>query len=303
VIAVGISHQKITIAADSRATRFTTQLLPDGTRQAPKTEYDDCACKITQLTPTLLFAADGQIASTNPTFPANALFDAHKLARLAAQNYRPKSDLQEGLTGGAIGAIALRWAWDIDFRMHRAFARGWVQMQALEGVFVGLQPNGETAIVVALLKYPPPGAGPGVPRVNFSIRWLDPPPSDFTEIEAFGMNDVARSYYSARSVTPQTKAENKRINAEFMGNPNHLSPRLVERLVDVTIQSYKARTAATNGLLLVHGPIDSAIIERKKSVKWIHWKKCSGISATHGKVGRNRTGATPPRQEKTTHKE
>jgi hypothetical protein len=93
VIAVGVSRQKITIAADSRSAWLTTKSSSDGTaRVIDKITYNDCACKITQLTPALLFAADGQVTSTNPTLPANALFDAHKLARLAAKNYQPNSD-------------------------------------------------------------------------------------------------------------------------------------------------------------------------------------------------------------------
>jgi hypothetical protein len=131
VIAVGVSRQKITIAADSRSAWLTTKSSPDGTaRVIDKITYNDCACKITQLTPTLLFAADGQVTSTNPTLPANALFDAHKLARLAARNYQPNSDpVAEKLGGGVIGAIATRWAWDVNFRMQRAFANGWLQLK------------------------------------------------------------------------------------------------------------------------------------------------------------------------------
>jgi hypothetical protein len=135
VIAVGISHQKITIAADSRSPWVPTKLSPDGTAQVidmDKISYDDCACKITQLTPTLLFAADGQVTSTERKLPANAPYDAHKLARLTAENYQPNSDLiDESLAGGRIEAIARRWAGDIDFRMHRAFANRWAPIQTL----------------------------------------------------------------------------------------------------------------------------------------------------------------------------
>lgn len=54
----------------------------------------------------------------------------HKLARLAAKNYQPNSDpVAEKLGGGVIGAIATRWAWDVNFRMQRAFANGWLQLK------------------------------------------------------------------------------------------------------------------------------------------------------------------------------
>lgn len=277
VIAVGISREKITIAADSRNTLFSTRLRADGTQEVTRT-YDDSACKLTQLTPTLLFAADGQTSSTIKSFPANALYDAHKLARLAAENYRanPASKNSFG-NDGMIAEIAQRWAWDIDFRMHRAFANGWVPIQTLEGIFVGLEPNGETAMIVAKLDYPKPRQGFTVPKASFTIAGLSSSPTDFTWIQAFGMNDVARSYYSARAVTEETKAESKLINIEALKDPKAFNNNVPERLVDLTIQHYQA-LVGPDDLLLVHGPIDSAVIEKNKGVKWIHSKKCSGVN-------------------------
>ena len=136
VIVVGISHDKITAAADSRNVTVSTKGMQDGT-QKTEISHDDAACKLTQLTPTLLFAADGQVSSTNRALPAVALYDAHKLAVLAAQNYHSNPDSDEQRLNGMIQAIATRWAWDVDFRMHRAFAKNWKPIQTVEGIFLG----------------------------------------------------------------------------------------------------------------------------------------------------------------------
>lgn len=36
--------------------------------------------------------------------------------------------------------------------------------------------------------------------------------------------------------------------------------------------------------ILVHGPIDLAVLKRKKTISWIHWKKCSGATPVHSRV-------------------
>ncbi len=265
VIVMGFSHDKIVVAADSRNVQLTTTPLADGTVKT-KIKYDDCACKLTQLTPTILFAADGQVWA-GKTMPATTLYDAHKLARLAAQNYHSSpSSQEEQLAGGMIAAIAIRWAWDVDFRMHHGFANGWTPMQTLEGIFAGLEPNGETAIAVAKLKYPKPRTGLRVPPVTFSVGTMNPPPTDFTWVEAFGMKDVAE----------QLKGKDKRIGGEILKDPKLFSPTVPERLVDLTIQHYTT-AAGPKDPLFVHGPIDVAVLERNKEINWIHWKKCSGV--------------------------
>jgi hypothetical protein len=290
VIAVGVSHEKIVIAADSRNVLVTQTTLADGTVER-RIKYDDCACKLTQLTPTLLFAADGQVSLSSNTLPANALYDAHKLARLAAQNYHSNpNSKEEQFAGGMIEAIAIRWAWDVDFRIHHAFASGLRPIDTLEGIFVGLEPNGEIGIVVAKLKYPRPRTGVRVPPVTFTVGRLNPPPTDFTWVEAFGMKDVAETYYSAPA-TEQTKAENQRISGEMLKDPKFFSPKVAERLVDLTIQHYQA-VAGQEGLLYVHGPIDVAVLERKKRINWIHWKKCSGAPNKHAEGSLNWPGPT-----------
>jgi hypothetical protein len=278
VIAVGVSHDKIVIAADSRTARFTQSPRADGTFELGKPKYDDCACKLIQLTPTLLFAADGQVSFTNNRLPANALFDANKLARLAAKNYRSHPDSEEEqLTGGMIAAIATRWAWDVDFRMHHALANGWKPIQRLEGIFVGLEANGETAMVVAKLEYQWPTNAPGAPPVHFTIGKLSPPPTGFTWVEAFGMKDWAQTYYSSRLAPEHPDAEQKRIMSEISKDPKSFSPSVPQSLVDLTIQHYTS-TTGKDAPLFVHGPIDLAVLRRKKTITWLHAKQCSGAT-------------------------
>jgi hypothetical protein len=91
------------------------------------------------------------------------------------------------------------------------------------------------------------------------------------------MKDVAETYYSTSHSTAQTLAENKRISQEIMNPPESFSPAIPELLVNLTIQHYEA-AAGKNDPLFVHGPIDLAVLNRKRQIKWIHWKKCSGMN-------------------------
>jgi hypothetical protein len=273
VIVVSVSHAKVVVAADSRNTMITEHTLADGTVEK-KLKYDDCACKLIQLSPTILFAADGQTL-TSTVAPASILYDAHKLAKLAARNYHPVKE-QEEMLGGRIAAIATRWAWDVDFRMHHGFENGWKPIQTLEGIFVGLDSNGETSIAVAKLTYPKQWNGLHVPPVTFTVGTLQSTPKDYTWITAYGMKDVAETYFSTRAMTEQTKAENKLISKEMLKAPDLFSPKIPEHLVDLTIQQYKA-SAGPSGALFVHEPIDVAVVQRKKGVQWIRWKKCSEV--------------------------
>ena len=270
VIVMGVSHEKVVLAADSRNVLITSKKLANGTEAAMK--YNDCACKLTQLTPTMLFAADGQVWAGN-IMPSAVLYDAHKLARLAARNYRPDAE-EERIAGGRIAAVATRWAWDVDFRMHHGFTNGWRPIETLEGIFAGLDENGDVAIAVAKLEYPRRRPGLRVPPVGFTVVTMEPP-SRFTWVEAFGMKDVAERYYSLRAVTDRTRPEYERIRAEILKIPALFNPNIPEQLVDFTIRHYEA---VAKGPVFVHGPIDVAFIERNRQVAWIHAKDCSGAT-------------------------
>jgi hypothetical protein len=270
VIVIGISHQKIVIAADSRSVRG--KLRPDGSFEV--TKYDDSVCKVTQLTPTLLFAADGEVSSDSP-ISTEVLYDAHQLARLAAQNYHSHlNSPEEKLSDGIIGAIATRWAWDVDFRMRHGLTNGWRPTQTVEGIFVGLDESGETAMAVAKLEYTHPGTGVTVPPVTFSIGRPSPPPLDYTFLRAFGMKDWAETYYSVRPAGELPDPDNKNILGEIYKDPRLFSAIIPVRLVDLTIQHY-ANTTSDDSPLFVHGPIDEAAVERKKEIRWVHKKECS----------------------------
>lgn len=113
--------------------------------------------------------------------------------------------------------------------------------------------------------------------MTLTVGTLQTAPTDFTWVQAFGMKDVAETYYSARAMTEQTKAENKRISSEILKPPKLFSPTVPEQLVDLTIQHYEA-IAGREGPLYVHGPTDLAVLERKGTISWVHCKKCSGAT-------------------------
>jgi hypothetical protein len=72
-----------------------------------------------------------------------------------------------------------------------------------------------------------------------------------------------------------------------MKDPKQFSRTVPERLVDLTIQHYQA-VAGPDGPLFVHGPIDLAVLERKKKISWIHWKKCSCAKQDLGQSSQSR---------------
>lgn len=266
IIVLGFSKAKVVLAADSRNTLYRGGIFAG---------YDDTACKLIEVTPTLLFAADGHTGIKGPGVPADVEYDAQKLARLAAKSVNtPKGQSR-------IYSIAQRWAWDVDSRVRHGFR---MRLQSgdsgmgtfLEGIFAGLEPNGETNVVIARLQYSPPRSGVTGPPVQLSIRSPQSRPATFTWLEPFGMNDFAEDLISQPQTTNKAKSDHAAIEKERLGNPLLFSPSVPVKLVSLTIQHYKA-LASNAGYLYVHGPIDVAVIERRKTAQWIsRWKGCSG---------------------------
>ena len=270
IVVVSVSKEKVIVAADSRATRV---------RGGRIVGFADSACKLLELNPKLLFAVTG-MAATSTTLPADVYFDAAELAKQAAGNFRYDTRWME--KNRTVVEIAARWGWDVDFRIRRGVTQGWlipIGPMWLEGIFAGLEPNGEITLAVARLRYFKPRAGVVVPPVQLSIESLRPP-RQYTWVEAYGLKNVAETYYSSRRTTDQTGPEHGRIRREQLRNPKRFAPMIPARLAELTIQYYEILSQQTGQPKLVNGPIDVAVLSRKKGVQWLRRKPNCATSET-----------------------
>jgi hypothetical protein len=77
IILIGISHDQVILAADSRSGKYVEQNFKG---------VSDLRCKVIALTPRLLFAASG-LTSTRATIPARIDYDAQEVAQSIARNF------------------------------------------------------------------------------------------------------------------------------------------------------------------------------------------------------------------------
>ena len=265
VIVMGVSREQVILAADSRSGVLQLQ---EGRVSFLRTE--DQRCKLVELGSTLLFAAAGA-TKTNQALPANVYYDSQELAREAVRNYvfDPAWDSQNE----TIRAIAVKWAWDVAFRIRRGLVAGWYRPLGptwVTGVFAGLEPNGEISVAVAKLEYHQARPGMIVPSVSISVL-VPVLPGDFTWVEAFGRDQVAEKYLTRQLVTADTKAEHERIRAEQLRSPREFSERPVERLVELTFEKDPLRYP--DGSKLVGGKIDVARLSKHGRVEWLRRKR------------------------------
>lgn len=272
VIVLSISQQQAILAADSRVGRVT---------QGDFKGIDDTFCKLTQLTPSLLFAAAGQTKTSG--YPANILYDAQQLALQAANNFVFESRWME--PNETIKEIAEKWAWDVAFRIRRGVLKRYYSPPDsgtwLIGVFSGLEPNGELSVAVARLEYHNKRPNMKVPELAISIS-TTVPPKDYTWIDAYGHSRVANKYIMESRKTRETEAEHGRIRASQLQNPSEFSPQVVRRLMELTFKEDTSQYQ--DGSKRIGGSIDIARIKRGGTVEWITHKQA--CSSRVKKVGR-----------------
>jgi len=266
IIVLSISNDKAIVAADSRATLVS-----------PKTGqivgYDDTACKLIEIQPKLLFAVTG-MAGTGRGVPIDIQYDAVDVARHTSRNFRLNSKWMEA--NRTIEQLAQDWGWHVDFRIRRGVEKGWLKPIGpvwLEGIFVGLETNGELTVEIAKLAYGKPREGFIVPPVQLSIE-SPVPPRSFTWLQSFGLNDMTESFYVSRRVTEATKSEYARIHEAQMNKTDLFPSEIPERLVELTIQHHDTllKQGKTQGLF-VNGPIDIAVLSKTKNVEWVEQKQ------------------------------
>jgi hypothetical protein len=268
IVVLSVSKEKVIVAADSRATLV---------RGGQIVGFADTACKLLELNPKLLFAVTG-MAATRTMLPADVQFDAAELAKQAARNFCFDARWME--KDRTVVEIAAKWGWDVDFRIRRGVTQGWLRPIGpmwLEGIFAGLEPNGEITVAVARLTYQKPRPGFVVPSAQLTIERLGPP-RQYTWIEAYGLKKVAETYYSSRLTTDKTKSEWRRIHSEQLRNPKRFGPIIPTHLAELTIRQYEILSQQTGQPKLVNGPVDVAVLSRKKGVRWLRRKPNCGAS-------------------------
>jgi hypothetical protein len=272
VIVLSVSKEQAILAADSRVGIFSLR--------GKFKRTDDRYCKLVELTPSLMFAAAGNVKTSGP---ANILYDSQELARQAARNFVfDPSSMKENET---ITGIAEKWAWDAAFRIRRGVIRRFYSPPDsgtwVIGVFAGTEPNGEISVAIATLGYHKKRVGMKVPEVSISIS-VPVPPKDVTWIEAYGYKAVTDKYVSNRRKTDETQTEHQRIRADQLRNPSEFPPRVVRRLIELTFE--EDTTQYENGSKKVGGRIDIARITRSGPVEWIARKQA--CSSRHPKAAR-----------------
>jgi hypothetical protein len=249
-ILLSLSQKKLMIAADSRAVRQNGNGEIAG--------YDNDACKVVELSASLLFAVDG-MAETGRRLPAKIYFDSRDLARAAATGLQ--RDGAASNDGSTVLHVAERWGWDVDFRIRRGVEQGALRINPtwLEGIFAGTEQNGEISVAIASLQYGKPRVGWIVPPVTLQIAVLTPP-QEHTWIEAHGIKDVAEGYISKHSETEATRAKHVAIFQQMLGKEEDFPPRVLVDLIDVTRDRYPT---------FVNGPVDVAVLRRQGKVEWL----------------------------------
>ncbi len=260
IIVLSISREKVVVAADSRATLVNPQT-------GAIVGYNDTACKLIEVRPQLLFAVTG-MATTGSRVPVDVQYNAMNVAREISQNFRFDTDWIE--PNRMVEAMAEEWGWYVDFRIRRGIEGGWLKPTPvwLEGIFVGIEPNGELSLAIARLQYGKPRAGFIVPPVQLSIE-SPVPPKSFTWIQAFGLSDATEAFYSSARVTDATNSEYRRIGAE-QTKTSLFPPEIPERLVELTIEHHEKllKQGSLPGLF-VNRPVDVAVLSTsKKTVQW-----------------------------------
>jgi hypothetical protein len=250
VILLSLSQKKLMIAADSRAT-WTN-------RNGVVVRSDDDACKVIELNPSMLFAVDG-MAVTDRNLPASIYFDSRDLARAAATGFQ--YDAVRTNDNDMVFNVAARWGWDVDFRIRRGLEQGTLNITPtwLEGIFAGIEQNGEISVAVASLQYGKPLVGLLVPPVTLQIAVLAPP-KQYTWIEAHGIKDVAEGYISKKLESEATKTKHMIIFKQMLGKEEDFPQEVLVDLINVTRDRYPT---------MVNGPVDVAVLPRQGKVEWL----------------------------------
>jgi hypothetical protein len=238
------------IAADSRAS-WTD-------RNGVVVRSDDDACKVIELNPSMLFAVDG-MAVTDRNLPASIYFDSRDLARAAATGFQ--HDAVRTNDNDTVFNVAVRWGWDVDFRIRRGLEQGTLNISPtwLEGIFAGIEQNGEVSVAIASLQYGKPLVGLVVPPVTLQIAVLTPP-KQYTWIEAHGIKDVAEGYISKKLESEATKAKHMIIFKQMLGKEEDFPQEVLVDLINVTRDRYPT---------MVNGPVDVAVLPRQGKVEWL----------------------------------
>jgi len=186
---VSASKQKIILAPESRAI-------------GDQRKYYDTFCKISVLSPRLVFSATGLAVEMDPSLPEDARFNVMEIARKSAGQYRFDPQWMES-PYESVKEVAQIWGLEMSSRIRKGAPiklQDWLPGQQgrtgdvfVRGVFAGIEDNKELKVAVATITYGKPRDGwiIAVARPIIEIKELR---RDSTWIEPFGINNIADEY-------------------------------------------------------------------------------------------------------------
>jgi len=264
IIVVSKSKAKVIIAADSRVT--TAQGLP----------IDDY-CKITRLNSKLAFAAAGSIEDHSGFLPQDLWFKASEVAREVDQTFKPDIGLPNQST---VWQKAKNWGLVLSDRLRRGIllnsnhANDLLSHQKptlgaifIQGIFAGVEKNGNLSVAVATVQYDPPRKGWTTPIAQPLIEAGDPP-DKFTWIDPYGVTQIAWNY-----IHRSDSDFSKEIKTAQLGPIDQFDENIPIKLVQRTI------TEDTTPELqkVVGGKIDAVRLLAGKGVEWITPQRCPTV--------------------------
>lgn len=262
VVVIGMSKDKVIIAADSRGTNG------DGS-------HDDNQCKITALNDKIIFAAAGLVSDQSPIVPEVFRFDARAAAQKTVDDLRKNPEFANNVRTHTpltyADVISQMWQWEFSARLASASQ---IQMDAwlkgsgnrtdsidFIGAFAAADPgDGSLSVGIAVAECRKRATGQRCIPV-FTKRPYQL--SDKMEFAVFGVTDVGVEMLTGKTERAiQQGREWDRIAHE---NPDIADILKAVRIVDLTI-AYSADN------VLVGGAIDAVELNRGKGVMW-HYRK------------------------------
>jgi hypothetical protein len=266
VVIVGMSKEKIIIAADSRLTHS-------------EGNYDDDGCKIATFGNKLVFAETGLVTDKSEILPKKLQFDAIESAR---DSFNFENNLFNSsppdwppLAQGFPFNVASQWSFMFGGRFMQAAQiemDNWLKVmpkssdtEGFIGIFAGLESDGSLGVTAMLYGC----KKPKLENANNSSHSSNCDPiwdgkkyalTDDLVFVPYGITDIASEFINRTSQRAEESFRQWQERRKI--NPDQADWQWANRLVDLTI-------AFSQDKDFVHGPISVVQIDRGKNPTWL----------------------------------
>ncbi len=204
IVVIGVSEEKVIVAADSRAKP------EDG-------GYVDSYCKITALSDKLIFSVTGFARVHSDAIPEDLRFDSIEVARKAFAQFTSNSELwwEDDTTVQRIASI---WANAMNVHFIKAAPfqlQHWLSRMAkrravfVRGIIAGLDQNGKIVVSVGIVQYWKQQPGTRMqPPARTIVETLFA--TDKLVINAFGRTEIVREILDGS--TERARIEGEQMN-------------------------------------------------------------------------------------------